>query len=80
MTTDATPTGPNFTAADLLTFEAENPHPAGKDTLIRQRFGLTRTRYWQILLQFAATSTAQQLDPITCRRILTPRPRTTHRP
>ncbi|MFN4000898.1 DUF3263 domain-containing protein [Microcella sp.] len=62
------PTTP-VTAAALLDFEATYPHPAGKDALIRRHFGITRTKYWQILAAYVITKDALEQDPITARRV-----------
>lgn len=60
------------TLVEVLDFEAANPGPAGgrKATRIRDRFGITPTRYYQLLILYTNTPAALQHDPVTTHRVM----------
>ncbi len=56
--------------AAVLDFEAEHPAAGGhKQELIRQTFGISAARYYQLLHRYADTLEGQQHDPRTTNRI-----------
>jgi len=56
--------------AAVLDFEAEHPAPGGrKEELIRQAFGISAARYYQLLHRYADSLEGQQHDPRTTNRI-----------
>lgn len=44
-------------------------HPGSKDTAIRERFGITPTRYYQLLGQLIDRDEAHVADPVTVKRL-----------
>lgn len=57
--------------ADLLAFEAQWwQHAGAKERAIWDTFGLSATRYYQVLNLYIGTPAAVQQDPITTRRLL----------
>ena len=60
----------DFTPADLLTFEAQWwQHMGIKERAIRERFGLSPIRYYQVLNLYVDTDAAVRQDPVTTRRL-----------
>lgn len=56
----------------MLDLEREDwaTSPGGKESAIRERFGLRVMRYYQLLNQLIATEAALEYDPITVNRLL----------
>ncbi|WP_457057582.1 DUF3263 domain-containing protein [Mycobacteroides abscessus] len=58
------------TVAEVLAFERIWwQHSGGKDQAIRERFGLSPTRYYQQLNQVLNTMEALAADPVTVNRL-----------
>lgn len=58
------------TPADLLAFEAANPHHTPtRDERIRRELGITPTRYFVLLGRAAASVDGIAADPVTARRV-----------
>lgn len=55
---------------DLLAFERDwSAHEGGKAAAIRERFGFTPARYYQLLAQAIDSAEALAHDPLTVRRL-----------
>ena len=55
---------------EILAFEREWwKHVGSKERQIRERFGVSATRYYQILNELLASSAAMQEDPMLVRRL-----------
>ena len=55
---------------EILAFEREWwKHVGAKERQIRERFGVSATRYYQILNELLASSAAMQEDPMLVRRL-----------
>lgn len=60
--------------AAILAFEEEHPdHPGGKTHAIRTTFGISPTRYYQILNAGIDTREALEINPILTRQLRTQR-------
>ena len=69
-TTAATPAGLTPRAHEMLTFERQWWRSAGaKETAIRERFGVTPTRYYQALNALVDQPAALAADPLLVRRL-----------
>jgi uncharacterized protein DUF3263 len=56
---------------EILAFEREWwKHVGAKERQIRERFGVSATRYYQILNELLASPAAMQEDPMLVRRLL----------
>ncbi|MBA2528994.1 MAG: DUF3263 domain-containing protein [Euzebyales bacterium] len=54
----------------LVDFEREwSAHRGAKDTAIRQRFGVSPARYYQLLARVIDLAAAEVYDPLTVRRL-----------
>jgi hypothetical protein len=54
----------------MLTFERQWwRHPGAKETAIRDRFGVTPTRYYQVLNALVDSPDALAVDPLLVRRL-----------
>ncbi|WP_350351862.1 DUF3263 domain-containing protein [Microbacterium sp. A8/3-1] len=59
-----------MTPADLLAFEAANPHHTPtKEERIRRELGITPVRYVVLLARAAASQAGIATDPVTARRV-----------
>jgi Protein of unknown function (DUF3263) len=64
------PTGLSRREHDMLTFERHWWRQAGaKETAIRDRFGVTPTRYYQVLNALVDRPDALAVDPLLVRRL-----------
>ncbi|MFY9588998.1 MAG: DUF3263 domain-containing protein [Actinomycetota bacterium] len=56
---------------EILAFEREWwKHVGAKERQIRERFGVSATRYYQILNELLASPAAMEEDPMLVRRLL----------
>lgn len=58
------------TVAEFLAFEAENHPEHLKQSLIEQRWGMNRVRYYLLLNALLDSVAPLEVDPITTRRLL----------
>jgi hypothetical protein len=66
----ATPGGLSRRDHDMLTFERQWwRRPGAKETAIRDRFGMTPTRYYQVLNTLVDRPDALAIDPLLVRRL-----------
>jgi Protein of unknown function (DUF3263) len=66
----AAPAGLSRREHEMLTFERQWWRSAGaKETAIRERFGVTPTRYYQVLNALVDRPDALALDPLLVRRL-----------